>query len=91
MKKLTVLLIGFAAIVTMLTYGFGFPFTENSTEFNTVKLYTPLNFSPMTLNSQSPMLTTLIDPIGNGGFELGGTFAANGWTVVNSTTNTWQV
>ncbi|MCX6162100.1 MAG: hypothetical protein NTV87_12315, partial [Ignavibacteriae bacterium] len=42
MKKLTVLLIGFAAIVTMLTYGFDFPFTENSTGFNTVKV--PSNF-----------------------------------------------
>ncbi len=34
---------------------------------------------------------TLIDPAGDGGFELGTTFAANGWTVVNSSTNNWVV
>ena len=74
----------------MLTYGFGL-FTENSTEFNTIKLYTPLNFSPMTLNSQSPMLTTLISPTGDGGLETGGTFALNNFTVINGTTNTLTV
>ncbi len=35
--------------------------------------------------------TTLIIPTGDGGFETGATFAANNWTVVNHTTNTWQV
>jgi hypothetical protein len=35
--------------------------------------------------------TTLIDPAGDGGFETGTTFPLNGWTVVNHTTNTWQV
>lgn len=38
--------------------------------------------------------TTLISPTGDGGFENGATFAANGWTVVNgtpNTTNTWHV
>ena len=37
--------------------------------------------------------TTLIDPAGAGGFELGSTFAANGWTVVNGVgvTNQWFV
>lgn len=35
--------------------------------------------------------TTLISPTGDGGFETGSTFAANSWTVVNHTTNTWQV
>lgn len=34
----------------------------------------------------------LIDPAGNGGFESGTDFAANGWTVVNGTqVNPWQV
>src|SRR5688572_4632724 len=36
--------------------------------------------------------TTLIAPAGNGGFETGTTFAANGWTVVNTPpaqTNQW--
>ncbi|HQI71225.1 MAG TPA: hypothetical protein PLT47_10770, partial [Bacteroidales bacterium] len=35
--------------------------------------------------------TVLISPTGDGGFETGATYAANGWTVVNSATNTWQV
>jgi hypothetical protein len=33
--------------------------------------------------------TTLISPTGDGGFESGTTFAANGWTTVNATTNIW--
>src|SRR5690242_12891940 len=34
--------------------------------------------------------TTLISPTGNGGFELGNTFALNGWTAVNTAqTNQW--
>lgn len=34
--------------------------------------------------------TTILDSNGAGGFELGGTFAANGWTEVNGTeTNKW--
>ena len=35
--------------------------------------------------------TVLIDPIGAGGFELGNTFAANGWSVSNSANNPWVV
>jgi len=39
--------------------------------------------------------TTLISPSGDGGFETGSTFAANGWTVVNgsatSTQNQWYL
>src|SRR6478735_1470620 len=35
--------------------------------------------------------TTLINPTGDGGFENGATFAANGWTVVNGATNQWFV
>jgi hypothetical protein len=34
--------------------------------------------------------TTLINPAAEGGFENGTTFAANGWTMVNGTGNTWQ-
>ena len=34
--------------------------------------------------------TTLI-PVSDGGFETGPTFAANGWTVVNDATNTWNL
>ena len=33
--------------------------------------------------------TVLISPTGNGGFENGTTFAANNWTVVNSSTDGW--
>ena len=35
--------------------------------------------------------TTLISPTGDGGFESGATFLANGWTVVNGATNQWFV
>lgn len=35
--------------------------------------------------------TVLINPSGDGGFENGSTFAANGWTVVNGATNQWFV
>ena len=36
--------------------------------------------------------TVLISPTGNGGFESGTTFSANGWTVVNASNgNAWQV
>lgn len=33
----------------------------------------------------------LIDPLTGGGFDVGNTFAANGWTVVNSSANQWVV
>lgn len=35
--------------------------------------------------------TILISPTGDGGFETGSTFAANGWTVANSANNPWIV
>ncbi|MDD2984351.1 MAG: T9SS type A sorting domain-containing protein [Crocinitomicaceae bacterium] len=35
--------------------------------------------------------TTLISPTGDGGFQNGSTFAANGWTVSNSANNPWIV
>jgi subtilisin-like proprotein convertase family protein len=34
--------------------------------------------------------TVLIDPNAGGGFELGSSFGANGWTLVNSSLNTWR-
>ena len=34
--------------------------------------------------------TTLLSATGDGGFETGATLAANNWTGVNHTTNTWQ-
>lgn len=40
---------------------------------------------------QSFAQTVLINPAQEGGFELGNTFAANGWTAVNASTNTWSV
>jgi len=35
--------------------------------------------------------TTLISPTGDGGFETGGTFPANGWTAINGANNNWYV
>jgi hypothetical protein len=35
--------------------------------------------------------TTLISPTGDGGFETGGTFVANGWTAINGANNNWYV
>ncbi|MBI5541158.1 MAG: fibronectin type III domain-containing protein, partial [Bacteroidia bacterium] len=35
--------------------------------------------------------TILINPTGDGGFETGADFTANGWTTVNDATNTWNV
>ena len=34
---------------------------------------------------------TLLDPQGDGGFENGSTFGANGWTEVNGTKNLWYI
>src|SRR5665213_1973634 len=34
---------------------------------------------------------TVINPISGGGFDAGNTFAANGWSVVNSSANKWVV
>ena len=49
-------------------------------------LLTVFSFAAIT-NAQ----TTLISPTGDGGFENGATFLANGWTVVNGATNQWFV
>lgn len=35
--------------------------------------------------------TVALDPSGAGGFEIGTTFATNGWTVVNAAANQWAV
>lgn len=35
--------------------------------------------------------TFIIDPAGDGGFENGTTFAANGWTLVGAANNYWEV
>src|SRR5437870_13444864 len=45
----------------------------------------------MLFSSSAFAQTTLVDPAGDGGFETGTTFAANGWTVVNGATNKWFV
>lgn len=47
--------------------------------------FTLFQFSILTTFGQ----ITLISPTGNGGFETGGTFAANGWVAVNSAANIW--
>ncbi len=41
--------------------------------------------------SFSSAQTTLISPSGDGGFENGSTFAANGWTAVNASTDGWVI
>ncbi len=42
-------------------------------------------------NTQSLAQTTLIDPNGAGGFELGADMASNGWNAVNASTDGWFV
>lgn len=42
-------------------------------------------------NSAFGQSTLLIDPAGDGGFNNGTTFAANGWSVSNSANNPWVV
>ena len=45
-----------------------------------------------TLLSSIAQSTTLVDPNGDGGFQNGSTFAANGWTLANSTgANQWVI
>jgi hypothetical protein len=44
-----------------------------------------LALSALPLLSQTNTTITLIDPAGDGGFETGATFEANGWVVVNPT------
>lgn len=45
-----------------------------------------------TVNHPGPQNTiTLIDPEREGGFELGNSFGANGWTVINQFYNRWAV
>lgn len=48
----------------------------------------------LTNNQLSQAQTTIINPLAEGGFELGTTFAANGWTLVNytpGTGNNWRL
>jgi hypothetical protein len=45
----------------------------------------------LTMGSSAFAQTTLISPTGDGGFENGGTFAANGWSVSNSVNNPWVI
>ena len=54
------------AILAGISYGF--VFSDNTGNNNSV-LFSNLNYIPNVLNSQSPMLSTLIDPAGDGGFE----------------------
>lgn len=43
------------------------------------------------LGTRAAAQTTIIDPTAEGGFELGSTFAANGWTEVNATNGPWTL
>ena len=64
-----------------------FTFFKNGVRF---LLGTVLALTSMVSDSRAQ--TTIINPTGDGGFETGTTFAANGWTVVNNasaTMNNW--
>ena len=53
---------------------------------------TLLMFSLLILTAMSSFSqTTLINPVGDGGFENGSTFAANNWVSVNGATDGWFV
>src|SRR5687767_14062793 len=62
----------------------------NARPFGWRRLYGLLAF--LLIGSALTAQTTLIDPTGAGGFELGSTFVANGWTVSNSSSsNDWVI
>jgi hypothetical protein len=44
-----------------------------------------------TTNSVAQTTFTLVTPTGEGGFEIGPTFGANGWTVVNAPKSAWEI
>ncbi|MFN4083926.1 MAG: GEVED domain-containing protein [Bacteroidia bacterium] len=48
-----------------------------------------LSLAILLFSSIAMAQTVLINPSGDGGFNSGNTFAANGWTVSNSTNNPW--
>ncbi len=53
------------------------------------KLYSLLIFTLIFI--YGGIAQTVISPVTGGNFDLGNTFAANGWTVVNSSANQWVV
>lgn len=53
------------------------------------KLYLLLFFSLLLIGGG--FAQTAISPVAGGNFDMGNTFAANGWTVVNSSANKWVV
>lgn len=69
-------------------------FTARSFVGKLNKFYCLLNILLLTLllgNNDVFAQTTLINPTGAGGFELGATFAANGWINSSSANNPWFV
>ena len=53
---------------------------------------TALLLMAVAITTNASAQTVLISPTGNGGFESGTTFAANGWTVANAASgNSWAV
>jgi hypothetical protein len=60
-------------------------------EIPSVKSESPTYTAPIYFPLPSNSDVILISPTGDGGFENGATFAANGWTVVNNGTNDWYV
>jgi hypothetical protein len=60
--------------------------------FSPKRLHKVLIWSSLVLQSAlATAQTTLISPTIDGGFENGASFAANGWTTINSTPDAWVV
>ena len=59
MKKFSTLLIAVVALVTVLTYGFNFPFNENASGFKTIMSQSPL--TPLNIESPKALLTESFD------------------------------
>jgi len=55
------------------------------------RIITPCLFCLFLFSGSLLQAQLLIDPNAEGGFELGTTFAANGWTVVNNSPNSWII
>lgn len=64
-----------------------FSFLDSDTIFNNKKIICFFFYFFILINNSTAQ-TTIISPTGDGGFETGTTFAANGWTAVGSGTAT---
>ena len=80
MKRLSTLFIAVVSLVTVLTYGFYFPFNESSSGLKTVM--TPTSLSPLNVQTPNVMYSESFD---------GTTFPPTGWTAtaIVGTTYNW--